>query len=670
MLKVHNRLFEYQHAKYANKAVLTAAGRMFNFFHLSRSLAAKAVRRNSLTLEDMSGAEQVIDCDPIAFLPSEIGQQILAFVNFRQRYTLQRVSKLWKAAIASSWALCTSIDFRGCNCVPGSAVVEAINRSKGAVTEIYLQDIVITDIEWVAFSLFHDDYESRFEILKNQDDQRPSFEYEYDNLQNVRMISLDYPFSLIQPFLCDWSDSGAYFKQISAQLVELHMSAINCEEFLQYFAHGNLPNLQILKLVAPHSARVSKHVSLNGLLTEPGNPQNQLRVFEIGAPLPDDDTTARGMFDFNSDISRLRISRAGLFEFLAVVPNLEEFYCRMSIIIDELVVDQVEVDHNQNDDQNGNGDDDAAADINAPLNDNGFLGILNNMQLETTSFATLLPKLAIFDASWSQASCFTNLPASCRVINVNCCSGVCDHTNLRIQNVIPALSQASYIGFACVRAEDSAAQILNTLVERCDAQSLECINLGGNRQIDYESTEYVSFFSGQYRMLPDQRARKVAVSTLPGVSFLEAFVEAFSSVRSLAIGFNSSLGDTNLLQLRKLRHLQFLDISSSRVTVKGLMSLIFGEEVGRFVGSNIANTYQGELHRVISEAVKKGKKLGNIHMIWVRGCTKIPNKVDVITRRYGVAVIGDRHVSRKYNYPLLELDNGYALADVPGWFVK
>ncbi|KAK7203804.1 hypothetical protein BZA70DRAFT_282132, partial [Myxozyma melibiosi] len=683
VLKVHSRLFETHNTKQMNRRAKAVASRAFTFFHASASTAVRVVKRNSFSGEDRQ-KPLLIDkpslIDPIAHLPSEIGELILSYVDFRQRYALQRVSKLWQRAIERSWWLCRSIDFRGCYCVPGRVVLEAIAKNKGAVVELHLENIVVTDVEHIAYSVFHDDYESRFYteneergIVINSErgvNLNSLAKPDYDSLRNLKVLTMDYPFGMISPFIYNAPDPGLHFRHLASQLTELQISATNSSPVVWFFSHGNLPNLRVFKILSPHTVKSLKSEDLYNPSSHDNRADEkvtstQLRVFEIGAPLPDNDAEARDLFEFNSSIKRLQLSQADLISFLDLVPNLEELRVRMCEVTDSAYRPQAEP--RQGDDE-GEGDGEAA-----------FQGIAERAR----AYFPSLPNLQVFDFSWSRFGPPIAPPPQCRVLNLNCSSGLRDDPEFTLERMIASrtfellpsqgLRSLTNIGLACEQRRESAEEMLLVLgrVLGSSAVLVEGINLNGNRQIDYRSLNKEATDGSKKSLLRLQnRRRKLknnSSESLEEGCFLSDMAELFPELKSLAIGHNKTLGDKEVMSVRLFSKLQFLDICCSSVTVQGLVSLLFGKKVATLISSD-GSAPPAAFSSAIADAIKAGEKLGEIETVWVRGCVKIPIWLRETVKRFEIDLVDDKYVSQQYGYPLFDADGGGCVrADVPGW---
>ncbi|KAK9447202.1 uncharacterized protein V1518DRAFT_429187 [Limtongia smithiae] len=470
--------------------------------------------------------------DPILRLPREIFAEILEQLPYHTRYVLRNLNSAWREAVRETWSMCNVVDFTGCRyAVTYDVFMDAIYSCQGGyhgscgLDEICIGNVSAADVNRISM-----------EVLGYTKIMRP-----------LRVLRLHHSapawYYIARTFLSPARTPYTRFANLQVLQVRMIDSAVVTE----LFANGMFPELRTLEFSAPYDICDYEHIrTFLTMHTSYAATQctAQLEVLKLGGSLPYSDH-----FPYKQRSARTRIGEKSLKRLLSLVPKLRELYCVLVDIVDGALED-AEVVH-------------AAHEISTDMN-----------------LREVLPQLKVLDMSWSNSYHPVGVPASCEVLNFN-------FSNQWLRPIVSAVQDyrsLKVLGWARFGCTQSDSAILDALVDCCDPKVLEGINLHGQKVIDY-TRDMLRAGSRPPResvMAPlTPRARVFERAEAYGIKlderpqpFLKVLAQVYPGLRKLALGFNESLTDDALLDLRDMRMLDYLDIASTSVTARGLVELL------------------------------------------------------------------------------------------------
>ncbi|KAK9238202.1 hypothetical protein V1525DRAFT_425668 [Lipomyces kononenkoae] len=468
--------------------------------------------------------------DPLRRLPTEVVLLIFGYVPFRQVVQLQRVCNSWKGLIESSPSLWRSLDFRTCKkeSVDPQALKSCMSKCKGSAKKVYLSNLTpLCSALCLAIILDHNLPLDIREPISPDVRSNPWERYiQYSHNKEEAPIQLTYLYldQSVGLFFNNWSTLGAVTWARLSQLTVFRAHAKIFPDIVQVLCQGCLPKLKILDCYYDPKESGRCRSIYNVSISRPGSPDYktlpELQVFNIGG-IPADSAGKHG--SGNGKGVSVYVDHRDLDNFLSMLPNLKMFSCV-----------------------------DVHASSRGP----------DGPYFERTDFRrnAALEELVII-GSWLER--MPILPPSCRKL-------IMSGTSMTPRTVLHGGSEmrydSSYVGedttvfvdeYSSIKHLDLSrcemlidSKLIATLA-RCDASRLTRLELANCPGLFFSTPIY-------------------------GAALMAHIVESCPSLRKLNVSENISVDDFVLLEISKLRYLEYLDISCTAVHNLGVLLLLKG----------------------------------------------------------------------------------------------
>ncbi|KAK9385082.1 hypothetical protein V1515DRAFT_646575 [Lipomyces mesembrius] len=543
--------------------------------------------------------------DPEKRLPLELFQRVLKYLPFRQLVRVQCVSRSWRVVILNTPDLWTTLDFRFTK--PFGVTVNLMRGyysiSKGHIKKFCLRTTTDT-VSWSELTLKH--LVSRG--YENRHKSKTKTKWNLRNIVNMGESSLRYlSIESGERYTFDnWHSFGTATLNVLSKLEILRVSAYSLSPIIHILLNGNLPNLYILDCY--HDIRHGEDYMFVQFMDIPAPsdasyvPLNQIRIFNLGgsprikAGHPGG-VSVRDVFDpETSTYLKVVIDPEGFHHLLRLFPNLERLSC-VSVRITENdfysddefsmeydtggLVDPFEM-HNPYDvyarswfGRDFDGFDDRP-DLAGPIDSYNFrrLDLRHNSKLETVRFShTNMNKTPI-------------LPPSCKTFE------------LRQTPMIPRTVKhvKGNTHYSDVTAGDADAVVLNeyesleTLevsfseslsndellgaLSRCDPHKLTSLSLRGSMFLRFDMGASLGYPFWEQK---EPATLTSACNSQKSRPLAAQLVDLCPELRFLDLAENEEVTDSVIEHFHGLKHLEVIDLSMTRVTIKGIAWLIGGK---------------------------------------------------------------------------------------------
>ncbi|KAJ8099453.1 hypothetical protein POJ06DRAFT_212427 [Lipomyces tetrasporus] len=541
--------------------------------------------------------------DPEKRLPLELFQRVLKYLPFRQLVLVQSVSRAWRVVILNTPDLWTTLDFRFTK--PFGVTVNLMRGyysiSKGHIKKFCLRTTTDT-VSWSELALKHIVSRSH----ENRRKTKTKATWNIKNMSNTGESSLRYlSIESGERYTFDnWHAFGTTTLNVLSKLEVLRVSAYSLSPIIHILLNGNLPNLYILDCY--HDIRHGEDYMFIQFMDIPAPsdaayvPLNQIKVFNLGgsprikAGHPGG-VSVRDVFDpETSTYLKVVIDPEGFHHLLRLFPNLERLSC-VSVRITESdfysddefsmeyetggLVDPFEM-YNPYDvyarswfGRDYDGFDDRPGDFAGPIDSYNFrrVDLRHNPKLETVRFShTNMNKTPILPPSCKTFE-LRQTPMTPRTLkHISGRTHYSDATTGDIDAVV--LNEYENLEMLEVSFSESLSndELLGAL-SRCDPNKLKCLSLRGSMFVRYDmgaSLGYPCSEPGTFSSACNSQKSRPLASQL---------VDLCPELRFLDLAENDDVTDSVIEQLHGLRHLEVIDLSMTRVTIKGIAWLIGGK---------------------------------------------------------------------------------------------
>ncbi|KAK9332751.1 hypothetical protein V1520DRAFT_367533 [Lipomyces starkeyi] len=472
--------------------------------------------------------------DLLRRLPPELVLLIFGYIPFRQVVQLQRVCTSWKGLIESSPCLWRSLDFRTCKkeSVSPEILKSCISKCKGSVSKVYLSNLTpLCSALCLAIVLDHNvplDIVERISLDIQSNSWEPNIPLSTTNDEAPRQLTYLYLDQSIGFVFNNWMTLGDVTWSRMSQLTVFRAHAKIFPDIVDVLCRGFLPKLKILDCYYDPKESGRCRSIYNVSIPRPGSPNYQtlseLEVFNIGG-IPAESAGKHG--SGNGKGVSVYIDHRELDNFLWMLPNLKKFSCI-----------------------------DVHASSRGP----------DGHYFERTDFRhnPALEELVII-GTWLER--MPILSASCKKL-IMC------KTSMTPRTVIHGGSEMRYD--SCYLGEDDTVLL-------DEYSSIEVLDLSRCEMlIDSKLVATLARCDGS-------RLTSLNLANCPGLFFstptdgavlMARIVQCCPSLRKLNVSENSSVGDFVLLEISKLRYLEYLDISCTGVHDLGVLLLLKGLFLG------------------------------------------------------------------------------------------
>ncbi|KAK9366153.1 hypothetical protein V1509DRAFT_630681 [Lipomyces kononenkoae] len=535
--------------------------------------------------------------DPEKRLPLELFQRILKYLPFRQLVRVQCVNRSWRVVILNTPELWATLDFRFAK--PFGVVTVNLMRgyysiSKGHIKKFCLRTTA-DSVSWGELALKH---LASTGSENRQKKSRAKTKWSVKNLANIGESSLQYlSIESGERYTFDnWHSFGTATWNVLSKLQILRVSAYSLSPIIHILLNGNLPNLYILDCY--HDIHHGEDYMFIQFMDIPSPsdasyvPLNQIRIFNLGgsprikAGYPGG-VSIRDVFDPEiSTYLKVVIDPEGFHHLLQLFPNLERLSC-VSVRITENnfysddefsieyetggLVDPFEM-HNPYDvyARSWFGRDfdnfDDRPDWAGPIDSYNFrrLDLRHNPKLETVRFShTNMNKTPI-------------LPPSCKTFELR-------QTSMAPRTVLSVKGKTRYCDAAAGEPSDvvvneyenletlevSYSEILSNeallgALTRCDPNKLTSLSLRGSLLLRFDLGSVVSY---PQPGTPAARSQPLALN----------IVHLCPELRFLDLAEIEDINDSVVEHFHGLKYLETIDLSMTKVTIKGIAWLIAGK---------------------------------------------------------------------------------------------
>ncbi|KAK7203065.1 hypothetical protein BZA70DRAFT_291500 [Myxozyma melibiosi] len=430
-----------------------------------------------------------------------------------------------------------------------------LDKSRKSIEEISLGLISSGEVDICTQLILYGKYKVGDKIIE------PESEFSGYKLDSLRSLKFNTVSSVFDRLM----DYHFVFKQsIFGQLEELRIRIENAPTVLKYFGFSEFPRLRVLECYTGQDivGSSTNEVAFLDSLDEAGgdrdryNQQPQLKVLRLGLPFK---ISKVNEFPYYRSRASVAISPQSLQRLLRLVPELEEFSCRM--VNTRRVTDRM-------------------------MNVRGA-GLRLNLREMT-------PKLKTLDLSYSELRAMPLVPATCEVIRLDYCEkmglracetfrGVRYYTDVldsEGDGYFLANMPDEYLNLCKVSLVHSAVEtekLFDGLV-RCDTERLTHLNLHGCDQIDFsQSLPAKSDFCKNYKRYGffDDPSRS---------PLAQLVVHIFPNLEELYVGGISSVDDATLDAFTMLENLRLLEITDTNTTLRGITHVLLKENTPTTTG--------------------------------------------------------------------------------------
>ncbi|KAK9369597.1 hypothetical protein V1509DRAFT_645774 [Lipomyces kononenkoae] len=465
--------------------------------------------------------------DPLRQLPTEIVLLIFGYLPFRQVVQLQRVCISWKGLIAGSPSLWRSLDFRTCKkaSVSPQVLKSCMSNCKGSAKRVYLSNLTpLCCALCMAIVLDHNLPLDVIESISPEEPTNPWERVSHNDEDAPRQLAYLYVDQGVRLAFKNWTTLGAVTWDRLSQLTVFRAHAKLFPDIVQVLCQGFLPKLKILDCYydPKESGRCRSIYNMN--IPRPGSPDYKtlpdLQVFNIGG-IPAESAGNHG--SGNGKGVSVYVDHRDLDNFLWMLPNLKMFSCI-----------------------------DVHASSRGP----------DGQYFERTNFQhnPVLEELVII-GSWLE-----RMP----ILSPSCRKFIMNFTSMTPRTVVHSGSEmrydSSYVGENTTVFVDEYSRIEHLDLSRCEML------------IDSKLIATLTRCDGS-------RLTRLELANCPGLFFstptygaalMAQIVECCPSLRNLNVSENISVGDFVLLEISKLRYLEYLDISCTAVHNLGVLLLLKG----------------------------------------------------------------------------------------------
>lgn len=461
-------------------------------------------------------------------LSPDILDIIFSMLSINELCSCRRVSKLWNQQISHGLSIKHSIDFGWYSWkINFEAFRSCLLASNGHLETLVLTNIAVSSYSDCAAAVFgfdlNEDPEGAFEYVPKS--QRIPREL----VSSMRRLEFDYPASIWthlsnKSYLCS-SPSPAPF----SNLKHLRVRIEDTNGVMSVVTNNRFPNLEVLEMLGVYEvlATVIAERHLKNIAV--GSPQPQVKVLRFGGPMP-----YTNHFPYSQKCRSVCVTTQDLHLLLSAFPGLHE----LSLI--------------------------------------RLTNIIYGRQLPSEASCLDLqfetPELRKLDLSWCElARIHVKVPDMVQVLKLNF-----THLGSFSPFITPSAEQMSqfqryqivnefrhlwHLSIAGNDNQISAASIVNGIAQYCNASTLKELVLHGHNRRGLAGINYGADFVAQSYESSN-------------FSFLGTLSEVVPNLEALAIGFNNTLTDAELFDVKKFTRLTYIDVSFTAVSTDGVAYLM------------------------------------------------------------------------------------------------